>query len=80
VQSLAAVLPLSWERTNLVVRTVFKIAEAVVRRLVGSIPTRSRQVKTLPPRLSLDALRRVLSGDGLSAMTRFSLYRGYSAV
>jgi hypothetical protein len=26
-----------------VVRTVFKIAEAVVRRLVGSIPTRSRQ-------------------------------------
>ena len=25
------------------VRTVFKIAEAVARRLVGSIPTRSRQ-------------------------------------
>jgi hypothetical protein len=32
-----------------VARTVFKIAEAVARRLVGSIPTRSRQVKTLPP-------------------------------
>jgi hypothetical protein len=27
-----------------VARTVFKIAEAVVRRLVGSIPTRSRHV------------------------------------
>jgi hypothetical protein len=26
-----------------VVRTVFKIAEVVARRLVGSIPTRSRQ-------------------------------------
>lgn len=39
----------SWERTNLVVRAVFKTAEAVARRLVGSIPTRSRQVKTLPP-------------------------------
>jgi hypothetical protein len=34
---------LSWERTDLVVRTVFKIAEVVARRLVGSIPTRSRQ-------------------------------------
>ena len=33
----------SWERTDLVVRTVFKIAEVVARRLVGSIPTRSRQ-------------------------------------
>ncbi len=32
-----------WECTDLVVRTVFKIAEAAVRRLVGSIPTRSRQ-------------------------------------
>ena len=40
-------VPITWERTNLVVRTVFKIAEAVARRLVGSIPTRSRQVKTL---------------------------------
>jgi hypothetical protein len=47
----------TWERTGLVARTVFKIAEVVERRLVGSIPTRSRQVKTLPPpsdfRLSL---------------------------
>lgn len=34
----------SWERTGLVARTVFKIAEAVVRRLVGSIPTRSRHI------------------------------------
>ena len=32
----------SWERTSLVARTVFKTAEAVARRLVGSIPTRSR--------------------------------------
>ncbi len=35
-------LPTEWERTGLVARTVFKIAEAVARRLVGSIPTRSR--------------------------------------
>ena len=35
-----------WERTDLVVRTVFKIAEVVARRLVGSIPTRSRQVSS----------------------------------
>jgi hypothetical protein len=41
--------PHSRERTGLVARTVFKIAEVVARRLVGSIPTRSRQVKTLPP-------------------------------
>ena len=33
----------TWERTGLVARTVFKIAEVVARRLVGSIPTRSRQ-------------------------------------
>ena len=33
----------SRERTGLVARTVFKIAEVVARRLVGSIPTRSRQ-------------------------------------
>ena len=37
--------PPSWERTDLVVRTVFKIAEVVARRLVGSIPTRSRQIE-----------------------------------
>jgi hypothetical protein len=37
------VFPHPWERTDLVVRTVFKIAEVVARRLVGSIPTRSRQ-------------------------------------
>ena len=35
--------PTIWERTGLVARTVFKIAEVVARRLVGSIPTRSRQ-------------------------------------
>jgi hypothetical protein len=33
----------SRERTGLVARTVFKIDEVVARRLVGSIPTRSRQ-------------------------------------
>ena len=38
-----------WERTGLVARTVFKIAEVAARRLVGSIPTRSRQVNTLAP-------------------------------
>ena len=31
-----------WERTGLVARPVFKTGEAVARRLVGSIPTRSR--------------------------------------
>jgi|GEM_PF-5337718 hypothetical protein len=35
-----------WECTGLVARTVFKIAEAAVMRLVGSIPTRSRQLKS----------------------------------
>ena len=39
----------SWERTNLVVRTVFKIAEVVARRLVGSIPTRFRQEPLIFP-------------------------------
>ena len=34
----------AWERTGLVARPVFKTGEAVARRLVGSIPTRSRQV------------------------------------
>ena len=38
------VFPHPWERTDLVVRTVFKIAEVVARRLVGSIPTRSRHL------------------------------------
>jgi hypothetical protein len=36
-----------WERTGLVARTVFKIAEVVARRLVGSIPTRSRHLRIL---------------------------------
>jgi hypothetical protein len=31
-----------------VARTVFKTAEAVARRLVGSIPTRSRHVSMCP--------------------------------
>ena len=35
-----------WESTDLVVRTVFKTAEAVARRLVGSIPTLSRHYTT----------------------------------
>src|SRR6516162_6898863 len=43
----------SWERTGLVARTVFKIAEAVARRLVGSIPTRSRQTFLILWRFSL---------------------------
>jgi hypothetical protein len=38
------VFPRLRERTGLVARTVFKTAEAVARRLVGSIPTRSRHV------------------------------------
>jgi hypothetical protein len=38
----------AWERTGLVARPVFKTGEAVARRLVGSIPTRSRQ----PPAMS----------------------------
>jgi hypothetical protein len=37
-------IPEAWERTGLVARTVFKIAEVVARRLVGSIPTRSRHL------------------------------------
>jgi len=34
----------AWESTGLVARAVFKTAEAVARRLVGSIPTLSRQL------------------------------------
>ena len=50
-----------WERTDLVVRTVFKIAEVVARRLVGSIPTRSRHL--LDSTLFYAGLR----GDGVFA-------------
>jgi hypothetical protein len=66
-----------------VARTVFKIAEVVARRLVGSIPTRSRQVKTLP---ALSDLRfipmRGLEGAALLAtpfgtQKRISLRIGY---
>lgn len=34
----------AWESTGLVARTVFKTAEAGATRLVGSIPTLSRQI------------------------------------
>ena len=47
------------------VRTVFKIAEVVARRLVGSIPTRSRHF--FDPALFYAGLR----GDGVFA-TRFT--------
>jgi len=36
-----------WESTSLVARTVFKTAEAVARRLVGSIPTLSRRTRAV---------------------------------
>ena len=68
-------------------RTVFKIAEVVARRLVGSIPTRSRQVKTLTPltffrlyftevygepRLSLHRLVRIRPGNRAERPTQHS--------
>ena len=40
--------PRLWESTDLVVRSVFKTAEAFARGLVGSIPTLSRHGAILP--------------------------------
>jgi hypothetical protein len=49
-----------------VVRTVFKIAEVVARRLVGSIPTRSRQNTLI--------LRTILIGNVMAVAKRLQTH------